>query len=73
MTLRAFFKIFLCFIGFALNAQDLNKSILFTVQDEQVSASEFIRVYNKNLDLVKDESQKDIDQYLDLFINYKLK
>src|SRR5690606_8236022 len=34
---------------------------------------EFIRVYNKNLDLVKDETQKDIDGYLKLFVNYQLK
>ena len=38
-----------------------------------LKASEFVRVYNKNLDLVKDESQKDIDAYLELFVNYQLK
>ena len=54
-----------------VQAQD--KEVLFTIDKEQVYASEFIRVYNKNLDLVKDESQKDIDGYLKLFINYKLK
>ncbi len=55
------------------NAQIKNDDILFTVGDTPVLASEFLRVYNKNLDLVKDESQKDIDEYLKLFINYKLK
>jgi peptidyl-prolyl cis-trans isomerase SurA len=35
--------------------------------------SEFLRVYNKNLDLVKDESQKDVDGYLKLFTEYQLK
>ena len=54
-------------------AQLKTNDVLFTVDDETVLASEFIRVYNKNLDLVKDESQKDIDNYLDLFIDYKLK
>ncbi|MCB0463059.1 MAG: peptidylprolyl isomerase [Flavobacteriaceae bacterium] len=49
------------------------KDVLFTVNNEPVFANEFIRVYNKNLDLVQDESQKDVDQYLNLFINYKLK
>ena len=53
--------------------QAQTQDVLFTIDDEQVYASEFIRVYNKNLDLVKDESQKDIDGYLKLFINYKLK
>lgn len=56
---------------FSLNAQE--KQVLFTVEDTPVYASEFERVYKKNLELVKDESQKDIDNYLDLFIKYKLK
>lgn len=54
-------------------AQSKNSDILFTVGDSPVLASEFIRVYNKNLNLVQDESQKDVDQYLSLFVNYKLK
>ena len=54
-------------------SQISNNDILFSVGDEPVLAKEFIRVYNKNLDIVQDESQKDIDAYLDLFVNYKLK
>jgi peptidyl-prolyl cis-trans isomerase SurA len=54
-------------------AQINNDVILFTVNEEAVKATEFIRVYSKNLDLVKDESQKDVDEYLKLFVNYKLK
>ncbi|WP_299385252.1 peptidylprolyl isomerase [uncultured Lacinutrix sp.] len=54
-------------------AQAQDKAVLFTIEETPVYASEFMRVYNKNLDLVKDESQKDIDGYLKLFINYKLK
>ncbi|MFD2565471.1 peptidylprolyl isomerase [Aquimarina rubra] len=48
-------------------------SVLLTINDSPVYTSEFKRVYLKNIDLVKDESQKDIDEYLELFINYKLK
>jgi len=44
-----------------------------TIDGNPVYAKEFKRVYNKNLDLVKDESQKDVENYLDLFIDYKLK
>ena len=55
------------------NAQVSSKDVLFTVDEDQIKAEEFIRVYNKNLDLVKDESQKDIDGYLTLFVNYQLK
>ncbi|MEZ4802567.1 MAG: peptidylprolyl isomerase [Gelidibacter sp.] len=54
-------------------AQKNTDDVLFTVDGEPVKSSEFIRVYNKNLDLVKDESQKDVDTYLQLFINYQLK
>lgn len=58
-------------VFFSVNAQE--KQVLFSVEDTPVYASEFERVYKKNLELVKDESQKDIDNYLDLFIKYKLK
>lgn len=60
-------------INIASFGQTKSNDILFTVSDEPVLANEFIRVYNKNLDLVQDESQKDIDEYLKLFVNYKLK
>ncbi len=60
-------------IGMFCYAQNEADEVLFTVDNEPIMASEFIRVYSKNLDLVKDEKQKDIDQYLNLFVNYKLK
>ncbi|NRB58705.1 MAG: peptidylprolyl isomerase [Winogradskyella sp.] len=46
---------------------------LLTVDGDPIMTSEFLRVYNKNLDLVKDESQKDVDGYLKLFTEYQLK
>ncbi|AWH85261.1 peptidylprolyl isomerase [Flavobacterium album] len=52
---------------------ETKKEVLFTVDNKPYYTDEFIRVYNKNLDLVKDDSQKDLDNYLDLFIGYKLK
>ncbi len=64
--------VLLCFTLF-LQGQVKDKDVLFTVDGAPIMASEFIRVYNKNLDLVKDESQKDIDAYLELFVNYQLK
>ncbi|MDD7887046.1 peptidylprolyl isomerase [Flavivirga sp. 57AJ16] len=62
-------------ITFILNvkAQSVQEDVLFFVDDTPVYTSEFLRVYNKNLDLVQDESQKDVDEYLTLFTNYKLK
>jgi peptidyl-prolyl cis-trans isomerase SurA len=58
------------FIGFAQNS---TKEVLFTIDNKPYFTDEFSRVYNKNLDLVKDESQKDLNQYLELFVGYKLK
>lgn len=46
---------------------------LFRVDETSVSVSEFKRVYEKNLGLVVDDDSKNIDKYLDLYINYKLK
>ena len=62
-------------LGFVLvaKAQTNTKEVLFTIDDKSFYTDEFIRVYNKNLDLVKDESQKDLNQYLELIIGYKLK
>lgn len=57
-------------IGYSQNAK---KEVLFTIDDKPYYTDEFSRVYNKNLDLVKDESQKDLTQYLELFVGYKLK
>jgi len=57
-------------IGFAQNS---TKEVLFTIDNKPYYTDEFSRVYKKNLDLVKDESQKDLNQYLELFVGYKLK
>ena len=54
-------------------SQEVKKEVLFSIDDKPYYTDEFIRVYNKNLDLVKDDSQKDIDVYFDLFLGYKLK
>ncbi|OIQ29739.1 MAG: peptidylprolyl isomerase [Bacteroidetes bacterium MedPE-SWsnd-G2] len=65
----------LCFIAFTqlFYAQNSKDEILFWIDDEPFKVSEFLRVYNKNLDLVKDDSQKEIDKYLDMYVNYQLK
>ncbi len=69
-----FFSVFLLVLFFCQsNAQKSQDNVLFEVGDEPVYMSEFLKVYNKNLDLVQDDSQKDVDEYLTLFINYKLK
>ncbi len=73
MKLKYFPTALLILFVAVVNAQKATDEVLFTIDEEPIYASEFIRVYNKNLDLVQDESQKNIDEYLNLFTNYKLK
>ena len=68
---QVFFSLMLAW-SFSVNAQNKAKEILFTIDEKPYYTDEFERVYKKNLDLVKDESQKDLNQYLELFIGYKL-
>lgn len=67
------FTFLMVFCLLSVKAQTTETDILFSVANEPVYASEFIRIFNKNLDLVQDESQKNVDEYLKLFVNYKLK
>ncbi|MEZ4857196.1 MAG: peptidylprolyl isomerase [Flavobacteriaceae bacterium] len=64
-----FLAITYSFISFGQKGKD----VLLTIDGNPVYAKEFKRVYNKNLDLVQEESQKSVDGYLNLFIEYKLK
>lgn len=73
MNLKQLFFGILLSVNFTSFAQNANKEVLFTIDDKPYYTDEFTRVYNKNIDLVKDESQKDLNQYLDLFVGYKLK
>lgn len=73
--MRRFFltlSLFLGLVGFT-NAQSLESRTLMSIAGEDISVKEFLRVYNKNIDLVQDQNLKNIDHYLDLYINYKLK
>lgn len=73
MNLRQFFFGLLFVLSSSLSAQNKDKDVLFTINDKPYYTDEFERIYKKNLDLVKDDTQKDLDQYLELFVGYKLK
>ena len=62
-----------CFSFLVSNAQITETDTLLTISGEPILANEFVRVYNKNLNLVQDDSQKNVNSYLELFVNYKLK
>lgn len=54
-------------------AQDLNTSPLLTVGNETITAGEFLNIYNKNNVQSEAIDPKTIDEYLELFINFRLK
>ena len=70
---KNFALLFIFFLVSTIVIGQKKKDILLTIDGAPVYASEFERVYKKNLDLVQDENQKTVDGYLDLFIDYKLK
>lgn len=73
MKLKQLLLGFLIVSAGVCKAQVTPKRVLFTINETPYYTDEFKRVYNKNIDLVKDESQKDLNQYLDLYLGYKLK
>ncbi|MGM0496735.1 MAG: foldase protein PrsA [Bacteroidota bacterium] len=65
--------IFFTFIGVSLIlSQESNKTLL-TIDGEEITKKEFLRVYNKNTQNINSGEKTDIDEYLDLFIDFKLK
>ena len=64
--------IFAFFIGVIAYSQNSNK-ILFTIDNEPYYTSEFLTVYNKNLNVVQDSKDNTLENYLQLFVDYKLK
>jgi peptidyl-prolyl cis-trans isomerase SurA len=73
MNLKQFFFGLVFLVSVTSIAQNNTKEVLFTINDKPYYTDEFARIYKKNLDLVKDDTQKDLNQYLELFIGYKLK
>ncbi|NQW35455.1 MAG: peptidylprolyl isomerase [Flavobacteriales bacterium] len=71
------FKSLLLFLSLLLISSSIfsqkKKDILFKIDGEPQLVSDFLKNYNKNIDIVADSSQKKISIYLDLYIDYKLK
>lgn len=49
------------------------EEVLFTVADEEITASEFLNVYKKNNVNSNVIDKKSLEEYLELYINFKLK
>jgi len=74
MISKKFVVIFLGFMVMQVNAQHtlLDKK-LFSINKNPTTANEFIRMYNKNIDVIEDDDSKKIKNYLNLYINFRLK
>ena len=71
MLFKSIIASFLLFSTLTSLAQ--KDKVLFTVDGDEIFSSEFSRIYEKNLSLINDPSDKGVANYLDLYINYKLK
>ena len=59
-----------CLLGLSAVAQQ--DPVLMRINGKDVTRSEFEYIYNKNNSLNEQES-KTLDEYVDLFVNFKLK
>ena len=59
-------------LGIAMTAFGQEDQVLMTVNGQPVMASEFEYIYEKN-NQESSLDQKSVDEYLDLFVNFKLK
>jgi len=70
--MRNFSFIVLAFMLMSFSDEDANK-ILVTIADKEITLGEFSRIYEKNKKLDILGEPKSCEDYLDLFVNYKLK
>ena len=65
--------VFILFTVLSSTAQVKNDDVLMTIAGKQVYVSEFMNIYQKNNVKGENIDKKSLDEYLDLFINFKLK
>ena len=69
--MRYFLYVFFLFFYSIIDAQ--NNELLCVINGEKISVNQFKRIYEKNRDLIDSISFQSPDEYLELFIDYKLK
>ncbi|MGB1041769.1 MAG: peptidylprolyl isomerase [Tenacibaculum sp.] len=70
--MRTRLLLYLFFAG-ALSLLAQKDEELFRINGTPVMVSEFKQVYEKNIAIIEEDEARDIDAYLDLYIDYKLK
>lgn len=56
----------------AFGQQSKNQEVLMTIEDDQITVEDFLAIYNKN-NATNVIDRKSMDEYLTLFVNFKLK
>lgn len=67
---------FLAFVFFTASLgifAQKNDRILVKINNDEITVSEFKKVFEKNLNLLEDEKEKSIENNLNLYVNFKLK
>ncbi len=72
MSLKKLIPVAFVFLAIQSYSQK-KQEVLFTVDKEPVTTEEFLKVFNKNRDVVDEDNKKTIEEYLELYVNYKLK
>lgn len=63
----------LCLCSLAVGAQQKSDAVILNIAGEEIPKSEFERVFKKNNTKDNNYDQKAVNDYLQLYINYKLK
>lgn len=65
----------LCFVLFltSVYSQNKHREVLLTINDKEITKEEFQRIYDKNKKNLSTGEVTSVKDYLDLFINFKLK
>lgn len=73
LLFKIFTAVILLMISQSLLAQNNSDSVLLVVGGEKVTKSEFLNIYNKNNTKSQTIDKKSLNEYLELYINFKLK
>ena len=72
MTIKKVIILAAILISGLVRGQDEEK-VLFSIEETPVYNAEFIRVFEKNKDIIVEDERKDFDDYFDLFVDFRLK
>ncbi len=66
-------QVFVLLFFTAFSYAQKNSKVLISINKEKVTVADFKSVYEKNLSLIEEKSEKDVEKNVNLYIDYKLK